>query len=188
LISIVSQQPTIFPGTIQENISYALEPYSPLSTLFNVRAAARAAGIDEFISSLPKGYETVIGDGGIGLSCGQAQRVVIARALVRNPQILVLDEATSALDPDSAELIRQTVRGLVKARSGLTVIIITHAKEMMEIADNVVVLQDGKIVEEGAYKTLIKRVGGKLRAVVDYADADAETSIDTGTGREPSVF
>ncbi|KAL5333016.1 P-loop containing nucleoside triphosphate hydrolase protein [Aspergillus crustosus] len=170
LISIVSQQPTIFPGTIQENISYALDPYSPLSTLFNVRAAARAAGIDEFISSLPKGYETVIGDGGVGLSGGQAQRVVIARALVRNPQILVLDEATSSLDPNSSELIRQTVRGLVRMRTGLTVIIITHAKEMMEIADNVVVIEDGRVVEEGPYKTLSRRTGGKLRALVEYAD------------------
>ncbi|KAL4885516.1 P-loop containing nucleoside triphosphate hydrolase protein [Aspergillus karnatakaensis] len=171
MISIVSQQPTIFPGTIQENISYALDPCSPLSTLFNVRAAARAAGIDEFISSLPKGYETVVGDGGIGLSGGQAQRVIIARALLRNPQILVLDEATSALDPESAELIRQTVRGLVDMRRGLTVIIITHSKEMMEIADNVIVLEDGRVVEEGAYRTLSKRVGGKLRGLVEHPDA-----------------
>ncbi|KAL4804242.1 P-loop containing nucleoside triphosphate hydrolase protein [Aspergillus unguis] len=172
LVSIVPQQPTIFPGTIQENINYGLDPYSPQSTLFNVRSAARAAGIDDFISSLPKGYETVIGDGGIGLSGGQAQRVVIARALVRKPQILVLDEATSALDPNSAELIKQTIKRLVAERSGLTVVIITHAREMMEIADDVVVLEDGRLVEMGPYKALAKRNGGKLRELIEHPDEE----------------
>ncbi|KAL3473573.1 P-loop containing nucleoside triphosphate hydrolase protein [Aspergillus californicus] len=148
MISIVSQQPTIFPGTIQQNINYGLDPDSPLGTLFCVRTAARAAGIDDFISSLPGGYKTIIGDGGVGLSGGQAQRIAIARALVRKPQILVLDEATSALDPNSAVIIKQTVKRLVAARGGLTVIIITHAREMMEIADNIIVLENGRVVEE----------------------------------------
>ena len=155
VVAIVSQQPTIFPGTIEANIDYGLE--GPLRDQRNVRDAAKAAGIDEFISSLPQGYSTVIGDGGVGLSGGQAQRVVIARALVRRPQILVLDEATSALDPASAEIIRHTVQRLVTSQVGLTVIIITHAKDLMEIADNVVVLEHGRVVESGPYKTLAKR-------------------------------
>ncbi|KAL4928834.1 P-loop containing nucleoside triphosphate hydrolase protein [Aspergillus undulatus] len=116
---------------ISQNIAYALDAYSPLATLFNVRAAARAAGIDDFISSLPRGYETV--------------RVVVARALVRRPQILILDEATSVLDPTSAEIIRQTVRRLVAERSGLTVLVSTHARDMMEVAGCVVVLEGGKL-------------------------------------------
>lgn len=155
VVAIVSQQPTIFPGTIESNISYGLE--GPLRDPRNVRDAAKAVGIDEFVSSLPQGYSTVIGDGGVGLSGGQAQRVVIARALVRRPRILILDEATSALDPASAEIIRHTAQKLVASQVGLTVVIITHANEMMAIADNVVVLEQGRVVDSGPYKTLAKR-------------------------------
>ncbi|KAL6231095.1 hypothetical protein BDW75DRAFT_248110 [Aspergillus navahoensis] len=174
LISIVPQQPTIFPGTIQENINYGLDPHSSLSTPFNIRAAAVAAGIDDFISSLPKGYQTVIGDGGIGLSGGQAQRIVIARALVRRPQVLILDEATSALDPNSTLIIKETIRRLVAERSGLTVVIITHAREMMEVADDVVVLEDGKVVEEGSYLALSRKSHGKLRALIEHPEDGAD--------------
>jgi ATP-binding cassette subfamily B (MDR/TAP) protein 1 len=170
LISIVSQQPTIFPGTIHHNICYGLRDKSPLRELHNVRAAAQAVGIDDFIVSLPDGYSTAIGDGGVGLSGGQAQRLVIARALVRRPQVLILDEATSSLDPESAKVIRQTVQRLVSARSGLTVIIITHAREMMEIADNIVVLQQGSIVEQGPYEVLARRRGGKLKALIEDSE------------------
>lgn len=172
LVSIVPQQPTIFPGTIQENISYGLDQASEQSNIFNVRTAARAAGVDDFISSLPGGYQTVIGDGGVGLSGGQAQRIVIARALVRRPQILILDEATSALDPDSAATIKTTVRRLVAAKTGLTVIVITHAKEMIEMADDVVVLEDGRVVEQGPYRGLLRRSGGKLRALIEHPEPD----------------
>ncbi|KAL5050796.1 hypothetical protein BDW71DRAFT_106901 [Aspergillus fruticulosus] len=174
LISIVPQQPTIFPGTIQENINYGLDPDSPLSTLSSVRAAAVAAGVDDFISSLPKGYRTVIGDGSVGLSGGQAQRIVIARALVRRPQVLVLDEATSALDPNSAVIIKQTIKSLVAERNGLTVVIITHAREMMEVADDVVVLEDGRIVEEGPYRALSRKSHGKLRALIEHPEDGAD--------------
>ena len=167
MISIVSQQPTIFPGSIHSNITYGLDETSPLVRPHAVYAAAQAAGIDDFISSLPRGYCTLIGDGGVGLSGGQAQRIVIARALVRQPQILVLDEATSALDPASADLIRQTVRELAASRKDLTVIIITHAREMMEVADNVIVLEQGCVVEQGPFKVLADRLGGKLRTLLE---------------------
>ncbi|KAE8352917.1 P-loop containing nucleoside triphosphate hydrolase protein [Aspergillus coremiiformis] len=173
LVAIVSQQPTIFPGTIEANISYGLEEGSPLRTWRNVRDAAKAAGIDDFVSSLPEGYFTVIGDGGVGLSGGQAQRLVIARALVRRPQILILDEATSSLDPVSAEIIRHTVQELVTSQLGLTVIIITHAREMMEIADNVIVLERGCVIESGPYETLARRPG-HLQALIN----DTKRSYD----------
>lgn len=165
-ISIVSQQPTVFPGTIHENISYGLDQHSSLASSHSVRTAAQGAGIDDFISSLPQGYNTVIGDGGVGLSGGQKQRVVIARALLRQPQILILDEATSSLDPAGAEIVRQTVQRLVAVRQGLTVIIITHSKEMIEIANHVVVLDQGAVVEDGPYQTLAKMKGGKLNALL----------------------
>lgn len=175
MISIVSQQPTIFPGTVHANITYGLDETSPLCSAHSVSAAAKAAGIDDFISSLPRGYHTAIGEGGVGLSGGQAQRVVIARALMRQPQILILDEATSALDPSSAELIKQTVQELVAVRRHeLTVIIITHAKEMMEIADKIVVLEQGSVVEEGPYRVLAGRVRGKLRMMLEGGSEEEE--------------
>ncbi|KAJ5708386.1 hypothetical protein N7488_008187 [Penicillium malachiteum] len=159
-ISIVSQQPTIFPGSIHANITYGIKSHAPMASMDSVRAAAKAAGIDEFITFLLKGYWTVIGDGGIGLSGGQKQRVVITRALLRHPQILILDEATSSLDPAGAEVVRQTIQRLVSSRRDLTVIIITHAREMIEIADHVVVLDQGVVVEDGSFDVLAVRVGG----------------------------
>ena len=142
--------------------------------MFHIRAAAEAAGIDEFITSLPKGYFTMIGDGGAGMSGGQAQRLVIARALVRQPQLLILDEATSSLDPNNAKIIRRTVQRLVATRKGLTVLIITHARDMMEIADNVIVIDKGCVVEAGKYKVLARRQGGKLRALIEEGDSDVD--------------
>ncbi|KAJ5173009.1 hypothetical protein N7492_005602 [Penicillium capsulatum] len=158
-IAIVSQQPTIFPGSIQTNISYGIDEHSPLASFYHVQAAAQAAGVDDFISSLPRGYATVIGDGGVGLSGGQKQRIVLARALLRRPQILILDEATSSLDPAGAEIVRQTIQRLVSERRDLTVIMITHSQEMIGIADHVVVLDQGVVVGDGSYTASPRREG-----------------------------
>ncbi|EEH18125.1 hypothetical protein PABG_00688 [Paracoccidioides brasiliensis Pb03] len=167
LVSIVPQQATLFPSSIKANISYGLDPASPLNTIEAIRCAAQAAGIDEFSSSLPEGYDTIIGDGGLSMSGGQAQRLVIARALVRQPRILILDEATSNLDAHSAEQIRRTVKSLmIPGAQRLAVIIITHAVEMMEIADKIVVVDGGRVVEEGSYMDLITKPGGRLRKLV----------------------
>ncbi|EFR05351.1 multidrug resistance protein 1 [Nannizzia gypsea CBS 118893] len=166
LISIVPQDPTLFPASIKDNITYGLPDKSSLTASANIQAAAKAAGIHDFISSLPSGYDTLVGDGGVGVSGGQAQRIVIARALVRNPRVLILDEATSSLDVESASVIRQTVTKLMASGRGLTVIIITHAKDMMELADNVVVVDDGAVVEEGSFSDLSSRSGGKLRRLL----------------------
>ena len=139
----------------------------------NLRAAATSAGIADYIDSLPLGYDTPIGDGGIGLSGGQAQRLVVARALARRPQILILDEATSALDKESARVVRKTVQALmsksknvkdgrkggVGGGNGLTVLIITHAREMMEIAECIVVMDRGRVVQQGGFKELRAKEG-----------------------------
>ncbi|KAF3480864.1 ABC a-pheromone efflux pump AtrD [Arthroderma uncinatum] len=166
LICIVPQDPTLFPASIKDNITYGLAESSPLNTMENIQAAATAAGIHDFISSLPSGYGTLVGDGGIGVSGGQAQRIVIARALVRRPRVLILDEATSSLDVESATVIRQTVAKLMASGRRLTVIIITHAREMMELADNVVVVDGGTVVEEGPFADLSSRSGGRLRRLL----------------------
>lgn len=165
LIVPVSQTPTLFSATVAENIAYGLPPKSPYNNQAAISAAAMQAGIHDFINSLPQGYSTVIGEGGIGISGGQAQRIAIARALVRKPTVLILDEATSALDAESADLVRETIVNLVRDRDRprqMMVIIITHSREMMEIAENVVVLENGRIVEEGAFEELLTRKNGAL--------------------------
>ncbi|KAF2665239.1 P-loop containing nucleoside triphosphate hydrolase protein [Microthyrium microscopicum] len=164
LISIVSQTPIIFPATVAANIAYGLPASSPLASISSITAAATAAGAHEFIVSLPHGYDTLLGDGGTGLSGGQAQRIAVARALVRQPQVLVLDEATSALDNESAAQIRDTLRRLLSAdRAGekrrLTVLIVTHSKEMMRVADWVCMMERGRIVEMGEWDELISQQG-----------------------------
>ena len=160
LVTPVSQTPTLFPATVAENIAYGLPPDSLRSSLAAVKAGATQAGVHDFISSLPQGYNTLIGDGGTGVSGGQAQRIAIARALIRKPDVLILDEATSALDVESANLVRQTIKDVVEDRSrGMTVIIITHSRDMMEMVENIVVLDHGRVVEEGAFEELLATTG-----------------------------
>ncbi|EXJ65413.1 hypothetical protein A1O7_01754 [Cladophialophora yegresii CBS 114405] len=169
LIALVPQTPVILPTTVRENITYGLtsnEPSASVSASL-IERAAQEAGIHDFIVSLPQGYATVLGDGGLTISGGQAQRIVIARALIRDPKVLILDEATSALDHESAEIIRQGILRLVREgrREGkpLTVIAVTHAREMMEFADNVVVMDQGTVVEQGGFDELMTLEGqGKL--------------------------
>lgn len=133
-----------------------------------METAATAAGIADFIHSLPEGYSTLIGEGGLTLSGGQAQRLVIARALVRHPRILILDEATSNLDAKSAEIIRKSVRRLLATPGqGLTVVMVTHSRDMMEMADNVIVVDKGVVAEQGSFMGLLKRGNGRLREMLD---------------------
>ncbi|UKZ75786.1 hypothetical protein TrVFT333_003480 [Trichoderma virens FT-333] len=162
-MAYVSQTPHLFPATIVENIAYGLPKDSPLRNSLSIYAAAQAAGIHDFIISLPEGYATVVGDGGISLSGGQAQRLSIARALVRQPRLLVLDEPTSALDAESSGMIRETVRELVgraKAQeSEMAIVVVTHTPDMMQICDNIVMIDGGIKVEEGSYEELMKARG-----------------------------
>ncbi|KAI9825890.1 MAG: hypothetical protein M1832_000831 [Thelocarpon impressellum] len=156
-IGMVPQTPVLFPTTLAENIAYGAPEATPLSP-GAIEQAARRAGIHEFISSLPLGYATPVGDGGASLSGGQAQRVAIARALARSPQLLVFDEATSSLDAESAETVRATIRGLLR-EGGVAVVLVTHEAETMRLAQRICVLEDGRVVQEGGWAELLGRRG-----------------------------
>ena len=174
LIVPVLQTPTLFAATVAENICYGLATVSPHNNRSSITAAAKQAGIHEFITSLSSGYDTLIGDGGMGLSGGQAQRLSIARALVRKPSVLILDEATSALDVESAALVRETLRELVdQPGRAMTVIIITHDRDMMEMAEHIIVLDQGVIVEEGGFEELMAK-NGALSNLLSGGEWDGE--------------
>lgn len=187
LIVPVLQTPTLFAASFADNITYGLPIDSPLSNARSIESASRLAGIHDFIQSLPLGYEAPIGDGGMGLSGGQAQRVVIARALVRKPKVLILDEATSALDVESATLVRQTICNLLHDKStSMTVIIITHSRDMMEIAERVVVLDQGSIVEEGGFDELLAK-NGHLTNLLSGGEWDGERQDRAATRHRRGV-
>jgi ATP-binding cassette, subfamily B, bacterial len=141
-IGIVFQDPYIFNDTVRANIAYG----RPSASLADIEAAAKAAHAHEFIAALPDGYDTVLRERGSRLSGGQRQRIAIARALLRNPPILILDEATSALDSESEQLVQLALRHLLRGR---TAIVIAHRLTTVQEADRIVVLQDGRIAEQG---------------------------------------
>lgn len=162
-ISVVPQAPVLFPSSILDNIIYGLPETSPFRSLSAAQRAAEQAGIHSFIMSLDAGYETIIGDGGMGISGGQAQRIAIARALVRRPKVLILDEPTSALDGENAEGVRSVVRVLV--REGMAVVVVSHAVEMMRLANWVVVIAEGRMVEEGEFDHLCTKKGALAKLI-----------------------
>ena len=148
-LAYVSQQPYLFEGTIRDNIRYG----RPEATDAEVEEAARLAYAHDFISAQPQGYETPVGENGVTLSGGQRQRLSIARALVRNAPILLLDEATSALDTESEAAVQ---KALDEAMTGRTVVVIAHRLSTVVRANKIVVMQQGRVVEEGNHETLAK--------------------------------
>jgi ABC-type multidrug transport system fused ATPase/permease subunit len=151
-IGFVLQDTMLFPGTIRDNIAYG----RPGAAEDDIIDAAKVANADEFISRMPLGYDTVIGERGDTLSGGQRQRIAIARAVIRNSPILVLDEPTAALDTESEHLVIEALRRLMKGR---TVIMIAHRLNTLIDADKIIVLKDGVVVEEGSHQSLIARGG-----------------------------
>ena len=152
LMGIVPQEPVLFNGTVHENIAFA----KPDASREAVVAAARVANADEFIAQLPQGYDTNIGDRGAKLSGGQRQRIAIARAVLKNPPILVLDEATSALDTESERLVQDALTRLMGGRTSL---VIAHRLSTIRHADEIYVIQDGRIVEHGPHEKLVANHG-----------------------------
>jgi ABC-type multidrug transport system fused ATPase/permease subunit len=151
-MAIVSQDTFIFNASVRDNIAYGLDNIS----FKEVWQAAKQARALDFIEELPDGMNTILGDRGVRLSGGQKQRIAIARALLRDPEILILDEATSALDSVTEKLIQQS---LEKLSQGKTVITIAHRLSTIAQADKVVVLERGRIVEQGSYHELLKKQG-----------------------------
>ena len=151
-MAIVSQDTFIFNASVRDNIAYGTEN----ATEDDIYKAARSANALEFIQDMPDGLDNMLGDRGVRLSGGQRQRIAIARAMLRNPEILILDEATSALDSVSERLIQKSIEQLSIDR---TVIAIAHRLSTIVRADKVVVLEQGRIVEQGGYQELLKQRG-----------------------------
>ena len=151
-LGIVTQESILFNDTVYNNICFGMEGVGEK----DVEEAARIANADEFICALPQGYQTNIGDRGSRLSGGQRQRIAIARAVLKNPPILILDEATSALDTESERLVQDALTRLMHNRTSL---VIAHRLSTIQHADEIIVLQDGRIAERGTHRQLLEKGG-----------------------------
>lgn len=151
-IGIVPQETMLFNGTVYDNICYGRLDATPEE----VQAAAKAANAHHFISELPNGYQTQIGDRGANLSGGQRQRIAIARAILKNPRILILDEATSALDTESEKIVQEALDRLMQGRTSF---VIAHRLSTIQAADRILVLERGELVEQGTHEALLAKGG-----------------------------
>ncbi|KAI9889561.1 MAG: ATP-binding cassette permease mdl1 [Vezdaea aestivalis] len=177
-VGVVSQEPVLFSGSIAENIAYA----KPNATRAEIINAARKANC-QFISDFPDGLETSVGSRGAQLSGGQKQRIAIARALVKNPDILILDEATSALDSESETLVNEALSSLLKGDS--TTISIAHRLSTIKRSDRIIVLSsEGRVAEQGTYKELSSRPGGAFIKLMEWQTSGGEPTQNQGPPSE----
>jgi subfamily B ATP-binding cassette protein MsbA len=173
-IALVTQETVLFNDTVRYNITYG----RPQATQADVEEAARTAFAHDFISELPDGYDTIIGERGTFLSGGQRQRLAIARAVLTDSPVLIFDEATSALDAESEQLVQRAIANLVRNR---TTIVIAHRLSTVRRADVIVVIEAGQITEQGTHAELLGR-GGQYQRLYElqFADAEEEMSVVSG--------
>ncbi len=167
LMGIVTQETILFNETVRNNIAYGLEDY-PMEKIIE---AAKAANAHEFIMQLPKGYDTIIGERGSKLSGGQRQRISIARALLKNPPIMIFDEATSALDNESEVLVQEAIENLMVDR---TTFVIAHRLSTIRNSDRILVLEKGRIVQDGKHEELIADVNGIYKKLYELQFRDQQ--------------
>ncbi|TQB70735.1 ATP-binding cassette permease mdl1 [Monascus purpureus] len=180
-IGVVAQEPVLFSGTIAENISYG----RPDATRADIIAAARKANC-QFISDFPDGLDTQVGPRGTQLSGGQKQRIAIARALVKDPDILILDEATSALDAESETLVNSALAALLHSKN--TTISIAHRLSTIKRSDTIIVLgPDGKVAEQGSYEELSSRPDGAFTKLMEWQMNGSDATLSPTSAYAPSV-
>jgi subfamily B ATP-binding cassette protein MsbA len=183
-LAVVSQEVMLFDDTIMNNIRYGRLS----ATDEEVRAAARAAAADDFVTALPEGYRTIVGELGLRLSGGQRQRIAIARALLKDAPILLLDEATSALDTESERQIQDALKVLMKDR---TTLVIAHRLSTIMDADVIHVFDQGRVIESGSHAALIRQGGlyARLCAMqfsgTEVGNADAKEALLASLREQP---
>ncbi len=169
-IAIVPQEAALFGGTVRENIAYGKLDASDAE----IEAAAQAANAHDFIAAFPDGYDSTIGERGVKLSGGQRQRIAIARAILRNPRLLILDEATSSLDNESEHLVQEALDRLMRGR---TTLVIAHRLTTIQSADKILVLDKGQLAEQGSHAELMQREGLYFRLYTRNFVPDADSDL-----------
>ena len=169
------QENWLFNRSVRENIAIA-DPAAPIEA---VMQAAQLAGAHEFVSELPEGYDTLVGEQGATLSGGQRQRIAIARALFTHPRILILDEATSALDYESEAILQRNMAAICQGR---TVIIIAHRLSSVRGANRIIVLDKGRIVEQGAHDALLQQPKGLYAHLWSMQSGVSRSATGSGQG------
>jgi ABC-type multidrug transport system fused ATPase/permease subunit len=154
-VGIVPQETFLFSETVRDNITFG----NPDASAEEVERAAKIAGLHDQILAFPEGYDTMVGEWGITLSGGQKQRVAIARALVKDPKILILDDATSSVDAETEKSIQEALRSTLRESSGRTTFIVAHRLSTILLADRIVVLERGRVVENGTHEELLRKRG-----------------------------
>ena len=160
-MAIVPQEVLLFGGSISENIAYG----KPGATPEEIADAARRANAHDFVEKFPEGYQTVVGERGVKLSGGQRQRIAIARAILKDPAILILDEATSALDSESERLVQDALDHLMRGRTSF---IIAHRLSTVREADRIVVIREGTVAETGTHAELLENKDGLYRRLSEF--------------------